>query len=74
MAGTASAPKDIEKRAEDDAKLDKELENSFPASDPPSVTAPGHGETGAKEANDAAEKDRREHNPRSRPAKDKTSP
>jgi hypothetical protein len=36
------------KKAED-KRLDEALEESFPASDPPSTTAPGHGETGAKD-------------------------
>ena len=48
MAKTPNAPKDPAKLAED-AKLDDELEDSFPASDPPASTAPGHGETGAEE-------------------------
>jgi hypothetical protein len=42
-----NAPKDPEKKAEDEA-LDEELEDSFPASDPPSSTAPGRGVTGAE--------------------------
>ena len=42
---TKNAPKDPEKRAED-AKLDDELDDTFPASDPPSTTAPGRGITG----------------------------
>ena len=33
------------KKAED-KRLDDELDDTFPASDPPSTTAPGHGETG----------------------------
>ena len=42
-----NAPKEPEKQAED-AALDEELEDSFPASDPPSTTRPGHGITGAE--------------------------
>ena len=42
-----NAPKDPKKKAEDEA-LDEELEDSFPASDPPASTAPGRGITGAE--------------------------
>ncbi len=41
-------PKTKAEEAED-KQLDDELDDSFPASDPPSSTAPGHGETGAKD-------------------------
>lgn len=43
----SNAPKEPDKKSLDE-KLDDELEDSFPASDPPSNTAPGHGETGAE--------------------------
>ena len=42
-----NAPEDPEKKAEDEA-LDEELEETFPASDPPASTAPGRGVTGAE--------------------------
>ena len=42
-----NAPKDPKKKLEDE-KLDDELEDSFPASDPPAATRPGHGATGAE--------------------------
>ena len=38
---------EAEKKA-DEKRLDEELDDSFPASDPPSATEPGHGETGAE--------------------------
>jgi hypothetical protein len=36
----ARKPKDEAKKAKDDKKLDEELEETFPASDPPSMTEP----------------------------------
>ena len=36
-----------EKKAQD-KRLDDELDDTFPASDPPASTAPGHGATGAE--------------------------
>jgi hypothetical protein len=41
---TAKANKKAEEK-----RLDEELDDSFPASDPPSATAPGHGETGPED-------------------------
>ena len=35
-------------KAEEDKNLDEELDDTFPASDPPASTAPGHGATGAE--------------------------
>ncbi len=40
-----NAPKDPQKKADDEA-LEDALEDTFPASDPPSNTAPGRGITG----------------------------
>jgi hypothetical protein len=45
--------KSKETKAEEDAQLDEALDDSFPASDPPAATAPGHGETGAKKERSA---------------------
>ena len=42
-----NAPKDPEKKAQDE-ELDEQLEDTFPASDPPATTRPGHGITGAE--------------------------
>jgi hypothetical protein len=42
-----NAPKEPEKQAQDE-ELDAQLEDTFPASDPPATTRPGHGITGAE--------------------------
>ena len=36
-------------RQAEEKRLDDELDDTFPASDPPSTTAPGHGETGPED-------------------------
>jgi hypothetical protein len=36
-------------REAEDKELDEALDDTFPASDPPASTAPGHGETGARD-------------------------
>ena len=48
MAGDRKS--ETEKKSEkheESVKLDDELDDTFPASDPPASTAPGRGETGA---------------------------
>ena len=44
-----SAPKPKPAKPQDD-KLDEALDETFPASDPPAMTAPGRGETGERDA------------------------
>ena len=46
---TEAAHKDSDKREENEA-LDEELADTFPASDPPVLTRPGHGATGPEAA------------------------
>jgi hypothetical protein len=50
-----NAPKDPEKRAEDE-KLEDALEDTFPTSDPPANTAPGRGITGPEVKTDDKKK------------------
>ena len=52
-----NAPKEAEKREADEA-LDEELEDTFPASDPPATTRPGHGITGPEVRRDPPGKSR----------------
>lgn len=40
-----------EKSEKEKDKLDKQLENTFPASDPPSRTRPGHGRSDKENGN-----------------------
>lgn len=47
MPGKDDKRETPERKAED-KRLDEALDDTFPASDPPASTAPGHGATGAE--------------------------
>ena len=48
---------------EEDRQLSRELEMSFPASDPPAATQPGSGITGPEAASSQAEADKMKDKP-----------
>ena len=52
----AEVKRDEKSKSEEDRDLTKELEDSFPASDPPASTQPGSGVTGAEVAEPKANK------------------
>ena len=54
----AKAEQDRKSKNEQDRQLTKELEMSFPASDPPAATQPGSGITGPEAASSEAKADK----------------
>jgi hypothetical protein len=56
LARTTKKKEDRKSKKEEDQQLSKELEMSFPASDPPASTQPGSGITGPEAASSQAPK------------------
>ena len=59
----AKAKQGRKSKNEEDRQLSKELEMSFPASDPPAATQPGSGITGPEAARSEAKADKMKDKP-----------